>query len=209
MKNVLFTFAFLFVLIQVDAQTEKGKLIIISSGGMNYVNTSHQPEYDGDSDKDDEYSQKQFNIEPTIGYCIIDNLLIGLKFGISTYKVKTYGEWSDPDSYTYLGLASQYYFGKGNAKPLVEGFVGYRSESTSNNDEDKFGGPIYGLGAGLSYFINKNFGVIATGRYVGVSLKNKDDNKYKQKGKSFNFQLGFIISLNTGGKMQKPASNSD
>lgn len=159
----------------VTAQTEKGTFIISGQTGIGFNSTSVKHEYAGkttDGPKTD-----AFNISPSVGYFIIDNLSIGLELDYGTATTKQEGVISPPTvGMVYQEINSKstettfaimptttYFFSKGKARPYINagiGFIDIKQETNTLSSSGAFSsyksnnGFIWSVGGGLAYFIS-------------------------------------------------------
>lgn len=70
----------------ITAQTEKGTFTISGKTGLGFTSSTVKYEYAGQTE--DGPKTSSFNISPSVGYFIIDNLAIGLEFDYTTSTTK-------------------------------------------------------------------------------------------------------------------------
>ena len=173
MKNLLLGLL-LIVSAGLSAQTMQGQWMVGGTAGFN--STSNDP--DGGAD-----AVTTFNLNPNIGYFVIDNLAIGLNLGFESH--------SGAGSVFSVGPQVRYYFvnlGE-SAKLFAQGRFGFASFSPEEGDS--YSGTEWGVGVGLAYFLNPH--VALEGLLEYSSLTPNSDFDFKQN--TFGFNVGFQIHL--------------
>lgn len=122
-----------------------------------------------------------FEIAPSVGYFVSDNIAIGATVGLQSLKADN-GSSDATNSGTTLGAFGRYYFTPAKKFSLYAQLgVGYTSFDEEFDAED---GTVYGtsfeskeigfnLGAGFNYFVSSNFSVEAG---IGVLAYTSNDN---------------------------------
>ncbi|MDJ1501129.1 outer membrane beta-barrel protein [Xanthocytophaga agilis] len=156
---------FVFITEKSVAQTDKGNFMVGSSiANLNF---------------DEDYSS--IALSPTVGYFVIDNLVVGLTPSIGytsskavipgdTYKTTTLG----------IGPFARYYFGSGSVKPLVHADYSYlhmknRNNISGNEWQSTSSYSNVKLGAGVAYFINNYVSVDGIVSYNRIFLGSGND----------------------------------
>ena len=196
MKKLLsLTALFAVLTISANAQTEQGRIVVSGKTGLDFLSSTVKPYYDGDTDADLNETVSKFSIAPSAGYFIIDNLAVGLSAAFSTAKQKTgSGNWSDPQTSYAIGPFVTYYAPlEGMVKPFVTATGGFGGLSQSNDNDDKYSGPVFGGGLGVAIFFNNNVSLDLGAQYLRSNYKNKDDNKLVLKGGTLGASVGFSV----------------
>ncbi len=123
-----------------------------------------------------------FEIEPTIGYFVSENIAIGAKLGYTSVKeddVKTSGFTTGVYGRYYFTPASQFsVFGQAGLD------YGHYKVKPGDAKENEFG---VGLGLGLSYFLSSHFAIEAS--WAGLNYR-VNDNGGDGADKTNSFYLG-------------------
>ena len=193
---------FLLLFMTTFSQTEKGKFLINASSTLNFRFDSNSVK--GDSYSRDAGSTKYFTISPKIGYAIKNNLFIGIDLTYDYLDIddKDYGYKSTTNSI----LASpfvKYYFLQKKIKPFLLAKYGFGSSTDKSlfifgsnepyTDKRKFS--KYNIGAGISYFFNKNINIEFSLNYSKSVRKPNDTENEKNISNSFNSNIGFSLFL--------------
>ncbi|MCC7401776.1 MAG: outer membrane beta-barrel protein [Chitinophagaceae bacterium] len=168
MKKILAVIVFSGLAGLANAQTNKGDWMVGGSVGLNT------------SDKNTE-----INFSPTAGGFVINNLAVGGEFLIDytkngNNKVTNFG----------FGPFVRYYFTNSNVQPIVQGSVGYISQSIKGTfSSSTNNGSHYFLGGGAAIFISNQVSLDI--------LMGYDHTKYSDFDGSGGFKLniGFQVYL--------------
>ena len=148
------------------AQTEKGSWVVSGKTGLafNSVNTKYTvqgKDFDGPK-------VNNFNITPSVGYFVMDDLAIGLDLGFTstktTFKNETVGvNYEEKTSLFTLLPNATYYFATGsNFRPYLGAGVGYGSLTSTDFYNEKAttkGGLAWGAKGGFVYLLNSTVGL--------------------------------------------------
>ncbi|MCU4164403.1 outer membrane beta-barrel protein [Carboxylicivirga caseinilyticus] len=198
MKKVFFIVAFLAINLSSFAQTEKGKIIMSGTSDLGLSSTTTKFEYDGESYSDD-IKSTQFNITPSLGYFVIDNLALGLSIDFESTKQKV-----SSDSYTsnslLFGPFARYYVGSGNIKPYIQGdflFGNQKSKydysGVNMSGESKNNVSAWDLGVGLGFFLNDFISLDLGLGYGSITMSDGDNSKDKTIISGVALSGGFAI----------------
>jgi hypothetical protein len=208
-KALFITAISLLAWIQLSAQVEKNKLFVagnfrieLNQGGENY---KYQ-------DGDNKYSYFDFDVQPKVGYTVIDRMPVGLFMDYDMYRLKVK---DDNDKYLersfVLGPFIRYYFADiVGLMPYGEALAGigsYRTAyKTEGEDEWNFdikeGYFTFRVGGGLTYFFNDWVGAdlflgfnhyAYTDRNDEEESDRSDDWDYKDVYNEFMMQVGIIV----------------
>jgi hypothetical protein len=182
------------------AQTEKGTWMLGGSAG--WSKSSSDYEFGTGSGK---YKNSSLSFSPNIGYFVSDNFALGLSLPIQFFKTEVTGEplmMNDSRYFSYgFGPSIRYYFPLNEKWALLstaaynlgwaisdtqyfDGVSGMVVDNKSKNDWSGFA-----VGAGVSYFINKNIGLEGLLQYQGTKhYENDTDDR-------LTFKVGFQIYL--------------
>jgi len=193
MKKLLMIVAVMaFVSTASFAQTEKGKMIVSGASDLSYSSVKETPEQNGREGESTKY--KNFNISPTLGYFVMDNLAVGLMFDYTSQKEKEEGSEEGKYNTFMFGPMVRYYFGTTNIKPYVHADVMFgSSKSEQGNTETKYKSTGWDLGGGVAFFLNEYVSIDMGLKYGSLTEKNKDNSEYKYKTKGLAFTGGFSI----------------
>lgn len=188
--------------LNIFAQTEKGNFFLGVGSSISSSITNNYIKSDGSS-KTKIGTSRYFSINPRIGYFIVDSFLVGAQLNLS------YGSYEDSSNSTSkntnLAIAPilRYYFLDGEFKPFLNAIYGIE---TSINEFTEFDGSLsefrlrgsnLALGAGISYFFNKNISIELGLNYLRRTNKrvenNNDDTRNITSG--VGSTIGFAIFL--------------
>ena len=146
-KHFVLTIAMLLCATFTFAQTGAGRLMIGGDAGFNIL-------------KQDPHNIVTIDLNPMLGFFIIDNLPVGASLSFSSYKE------GDDYSSTGFGIApfARYYIGPGNVKLFVHAQFGYltnKSDDPFGGDEFKVSGTQITVGPGLAFFLNDHVAIEA------------------------------------------------
>jgi len=179
------------------AQTEKGRFLVGGSIGFN----STKIDYDQGAD----FESFGYGIRPIISYFIIDELAIGVSVPYSYNKSTSNNQESISNTISF-GPSLRYYFpfGKSAIFPTVSYSFG---KSTRKGPAfDPLSGSVQervvesnintlNIGAGYTYFLNKNIGLEAIISYLNRNIDYESNIFNGSEESSFNFNIGFQIYL--------------
>lgn len=176
----------------VNAQTEKGKWLVSGSTnvGFNSVNTK----YKADGFSVDGEKVNTFNISPSVGYFIIDNLSVGLGLDYNNSSTKDENdEKLSSSTFTVLPTATYFFTKNTTVKPYLGAGAGYASYKQKYGSVSQTnGGFAWGVEGGLAYFINPKIGIDLGLGYGQVSVEESD---VTIKANTFGAKIGFSLFL--------------
>lgn len=109
--------------------------------------------------KQDPHNIVTIDVNPMLGYFIIDNLALGATLNMSSYKI------GDDYKNTGFGIApfGRYYIGPSGVKLFVHAQFGYLSNKTEQPpfEDDKSNGTQLTIGPGLAFFLNNHVAIEA------------------------------------------------
>lgn len=206
-KSLILVFALFFSSLAF-AQTEKGKFVVTGrseiTGGLGIHNYSFKNS-SGQIAGGFELDSKHVGIRPEVGYFIVDNLMLGVSSLYSYEQVKN----SNNPSYGIIKTqaisimpTAQYYLPLGEKfRPVVAVMAGYMrvdadvSLSSAPRVSTPFDGFVYGLGAGVSYFVVENISLDLNITYENAKLSGINDEKYSAKINGIGASIGFSVYL--------------
>ena len=145
-KNFVLTLALLLCATFTFAQTEAGKLMIGGNAGF-------------DIQKQDDHDDiVSIDLNPMLGFFVIDNLAVGAALSVSSFKE------GDEFTTTGLGIApfGRYYIGPGGVKLFIHAQFGYiTSKYDDGTFEVKSKGTQLTIGPGLAFFLNDHVAIEA------------------------------------------------
>ena len=185
------------------AQTSRGSFLI--GGNISYSAEKQKTliyffGFNGDGDVEEAIVKaRSFAISPTVGYFPVKNLCVGFSFPFSITKAKAKEEGNVDFTYEYesrtsnFGPFARYYiplqnnfyvltgagYGWGYARDSYYYFHSEGAVVTSTRVGSKSKFRRFNVGAGLSYFLNKNMGVELLLAYNSTSY---EDNTNKATG---------------------------
>lgn len=193
-RSFLFALCFAFFATLSFAQTEQGKVFIAGSSDLSFSSLKMGLEYDGE-DMGDKVTQTQFSFAPSVGYFIVDNLVLSLNVQFESQKVE------DSSSNSLLaGPGLRYYLGASKIKPFVQGDLMFGSTTSDSGDGDgdsKSTNSVsgYDLGAGVAVFFNQHVALDFGLGYAAATLTSDEDSKYKIKTGGVVFSAGISVYL--------------
>jgi outer membrane protein len=191
MKKTILVAIALFAFGFANAQTEEGTWTIGGSTSLGFSSSSSKLKSGVGGDSFDGPKVTNFNIKPSVGYFVVENLQLGLALGYDTKKVTSksiFDSRTSKATQNQFSLIPQatYYFGKSNVKPFLNAGVGYGSLSGSDEattsdgfitEEYSSSGLAWGINGGVSYFVGKSVSFDLSLGYQSLNLSDKDNNK--------------------------------
>ncbi len=165
----------------VEAQTEKGKLLIGANTSLSISNVDG-----GVTGAEDTEKITSVKLQPNISYFIFDNFSAGIA-GIYDYQT-TY-DGADVTIMTDF----RYYFTDSRVKPFAKINAGYRNRDmqiigTHYRYDTSAHGLILGGGLGLAFFLNNNISLDITGQYFLTKLNDMGDG-YRKDGDTNSYKI--------------------
>lgn len=186
---------FLSVVFTVNAQTEKGNLLI---GGSTKLNFTHiNVKLKSDFAKTDGGKVTDLELSPQIGFFIANGVAIGAEVPISYNRKKDDKSKETTTSISFTPFV-RYYFGSKNIKPYLHGAVGLgrmkRKDSLNEFPMNLF---MYELGGGLAFFLNEKVSLDIGIGYASVRAKPTKDNdhNYRSISRGVGLEMGFVVFL--------------
>jgi outer membrane protein len=212
MKKRFLLAALLFSVI-ITAQTEKGTFMISGETSLGFNSTTVK--YKNAGNTTDGPKTSSFNISPSFGYFIIDNLSLGLDFNYKTLTTKQKILTLNPDGINGMIVdekitqntlsiipTATYFFSKGKARPYINAGIGYGNTKQKNNYSDlsaevsnystSNNGLVWGFGGGLAYFISKT---VSFDLGLGYSEFTYEENDVNIKSGAFGANIGISVFL--------------
>ncbi|WP_308131627.1 outer membrane beta-barrel protein [uncultured Flavobacterium sp.] len=187
MKKIVLTVAAVFAFGFANAQEEtsegfkKGDAFI--SGAVSFGST-----------KTGDFKTSDFEIAPSAGYFVTDNIALGLAFGYGSSKVDV-GVADAKNSTLSVGAFGRYYFTPASKfsifGQLGVNYMNYDFEfnpETITPAESKGNGFGVAVAPGVSYFLAKNFAIEATFGILSYETLNPDEDGVDSTN-GFNFGL--------------------
>lgn len=195
-----------------NAQTEKGKLLIGMSTTLSSIGTGPEMFGAGFSSTQTKVGSESsaptksygVNIVPKVGYFIVDKLALGLdiNFSYSSMDIKSTEEFQST-TFGGIGIFSRYYMPVSRIYPFVEidagiGIASIKSESQNNDsDSQSF---FYNLGAGIGLAVplgeKVTIDLIAGYDFI-KELPNETyfDQRIESTIHSLGIEIGLMVSL--------------
>ncbi|MNK09122.1 hypothetical protein D3C87_270720 [compost metagenome] len=175
-----------------NAQTEKGKWLV--SGSTNVGFNSVSTKYKANDQSADGPKVNTFNVSPSVGYFVVNNLSIGLGLDYNNTSTKEVGDdRMSSSTFTVMPTATYFFTKNTSVKPYLgagAGFAAYKekygSVSQSNN------GFAWGVEGGLAYFISPKIAVDLGLGYGQVSVK---ESGVTINANTFGAKVGFSLFL--------------
>ena len=173
-----------------NAQTNQGKLLLgLSSDifSLGYTTLTTKSDAGGSEDADKLFS---VNLSPKMGYFVIDNLAIGLDFGVGLIANNVGTDNSNTTAWISAGPFVRYYVPTSKVLPFLE--LGGALGSQGTNTTVGYGG---GIGLAMPLSERVMFDVLAG--YQSVSYKDREDNTDNKRAVmgTLGLSIGFVILL--------------
>ncbi len=157
-----------------NAQTNQGKFLLgLSSDifSLGYTSLKTKSDSGGSEDADKLFS---VNLSPKVGYFVIDNLAIGLDFGVGLIANSIGTDNSNTTAWISAGPFVRYYVPTSKVLPFLE--LGGALGSQGTNTTVKYGG-----GIGLAVPLGEKVMVDVLAGYHSLTYKDREnnDNNYK------------------------------
>lgn len=210
----------MFIPAGMNAQTEKGKVLLGLSSRMGLYTMISSTSTDilslsfssikGKSDEEgfeESPADKltNINLQPKVGFFVIDNLAIGIDLSLAKFIYKEGGEDDDKTTITMFGAGPfvRYYIPTDKITPYFEanalfGSQKYKWESASWDDDEETSS-VFSIGGGIGVAFplgdKVTFDILAG--YNSYTEKYKEDNEdnYRTVIGTFGIKFGFIIFL--------------
>jgi outer membrane protein len=185
MKKVLFVLSVLVVSVAgLKAQTVQGTFSVGGAVGV----SNEKDENDGEDTRSSE-----FNFSPSVGYFVIDNLMVGANLSIVNGKEDDGFGGDDKYSAFFFGPFARYYKFTSNEQFafFAEGgfqFGTYKDKPDGQN-ETKAGAFQFYVSPGFAYFFNEHWVVDLS--FQAISFTSYDPDKDNDNDKSTTFNFGF------------------
>lgn len=175
----------------VNAQTEKGKWLVSGSSNVGFNSVSTKFTANGMSVDGEKVNT--FNISPSVGYFVVENLSVGLSLGFTNSSTTEDDDKISASTFTVLPTASYFFTKNTTVKPYLGAGVGYSSyQQKYNSVAQTNGGLAWEVGGGLAYFINPKIGINLGLGYGQVSI---EDSGVTTKLNTFGSKIGFSLFL--------------
>ncbi|WP_158860231.1 outer membrane beta-barrel protein [Lunatibacter salilacus] len=214
--NVLIVFQFLICIGLVNAQTDKGRMLLGASSDLGLTGaglldigySSTKSKLDGASYVEDNSSKiTNISLLPKIGYFVADNLALGLDFTFASAKAK--GGISNSESTSRLlstGPFARYYIPTAKVLPFVEvnssfgrrtNTVKYKDDPNLEDYNAKTNISSFGGGIGLAVPLGEKvaFDILAGFNSLTLNRKNQTPPNFRQVTNSLGLKVGFTMFL--------------
>jgi hypothetical protein len=208
----------LFALSGLNAQTEKGKLLVgVSSRtslglynfstctpdlmSVGFTTVKYKDDNETGEDKD---KYTSLNLSPRVGYFLVNNLVLGLDLNLSYLKMgATDSDYKDQMTTFTAGPFVRYYIPTGKVKPFVEagaafGNLVYKWDGWEGGEEKtKYGLTLFNGGVGLAVPIGSRASFDTMLSYNSMTVKEKEDNpdNFREIAGTFGIRFGFTVAL--------------
>jgi len=198
-KSIPYIFCLSMLSLSAFAQIPKGTSMI---GGS--ISLSHQDSKPSDGSQ---HKSTSFNVQPSYGFFVIDNLAVGVIGGFDLDKSESEATYSSttksrsisagPFARYYVPFNSKLYaFGQGSyAWKWSRSEAKYSNPAIPNTIVEKERTNSWALGAGLSYFLNPDIALEASVSYTHDRSKTDEPSEYVtiHKVDGLSFGIGFQI----------------
>jgi len=176
----------------VNAQTEKGKWLV--SGSTNVGFNSVSTKYKNNGMSVDGAKVNTFNVSPSVGYFVVDNLSIGLGVDYNTSSTKDeIGDKISSSTFTVMPMATYFFTKNTTIKPYLGAGAGYASyEQKIGSIAQTNNGFAWGVEGGLAYFVSPKIALDLGLGYGQVSVK---ESGITVNANTFGAKVGFSLFL--------------
>lgn len=192
-KAITLTLTFTCFAVLSFGQTEKGRILIGGSSGLNFSSVNSKiksPDLSIDAGKSSE-----FELSPQVGFFVADGFVLGFQIPVTISK-----QSDDNSEYSNSMVAfapmARYYLGKTNIKPYLQGSIGFGSMTVKVfSEKSSVGITLYHLGGGLGIFLNKYVSLDLGLGYNSTESKNKENSDVKSVSSGISANAGLIIHI--------------
>lgn len=220
-KNIIISAICLLTFAQVNAQIEQGTILVGGILGFSSSSATFTTDAGGTSTTVDLPKYSSFNFGPWIGYCLSENLAVGIGIDYSMSKSVANDVFvtGDEDTHTSsmftIAPGVRYYYVHGDMVHLYAQLgipIGFGSETQDYNDgstttttESKISSFGVGINPGATIKLTDRCGLDFSYGFLGFSsytetadLKDFNDDPYTEEYKSSGFGLDWAGSFNFG-----------
>lgn len=185
MKKIFLALSLSFIGV-ISAQTEKGSFIISGQTNLGFASTTVK--YKNDGQTFDGPKTNTFNISPSVGYFVINNLALGvaLDFNSSTTKLKTGTVIESPDDQIFINGTKEtqttlsiipnatYFFSEGKTRPFLSAGLGLGNNKYKSNvnGSSSMNGLVWTANGGFIFLIAPSVSIDLGLGYANYSFKN-------------------------------------
>ena len=95
----------LIISLGVNAQLEKGKILVGGSSNLRFSSNTWSTEVEGEDDSYHKSKTSEFSFVPQVGYFVMDGFAVGLNLAYTSSKsIWNDSEWSDSSTSLGIGL---------------------------------------------------------------------------------------------------------
>ncbi len=212
MKKILFLFIFSTFTVAISiAQMEKGRIMTGMASSLNrenfdsdFANLSFSGSKSVSPSGDETEGTKTtgFNLIPSAGYFIIDNLAAGLNLLVSYNKYDLGGSLEQKNTHLHLSAVPfvRYYYPVGKICPFAEVSAGIGTsmqKSVTTHGENKYTWAVtsFGGGAGVALPVGSRvtFDIMAGYSWICYKREVQEDVIVKDMRGSFGLKMGFMV----------------
>lgn len=186
---------------QINAQTEKGKILIGGESSLEF--SSFSSKWQTDYGNGDNGKSRYLDITAQIGYFVFNNFVVGLEIPYTYTKEIGEDNTYISSSVTFVPFL-KCYLGKTKIKPYLQGGIGPGWGNTKN--DSFYGSDIkvptkilaYEIGGGLGIFLNEHFSIDLGLGYASASAKWLDENtnmNWKNTSSGIGASIGIVVCL--------------
>jgi len=179
MKNITLPFIAMFCLLSASlmSQTQKGSVMIGGTAGFT-------------SSKTGDITETDITFSPMAGFFVMDQLAIGGGLNLGVSSIKQDGETFSATTLGIQPMVRYYFNGSGNVRFFGQGNFQYASVKFEDQDARTATG--FGVGAGVSFFLNDHVAIEGLLGYNSLKVKDASD-------ATGTFGLQFGVSTFIGG----------
>ncbi len=173
------------------AQTSQGTLSLGGSVGI----TTNKDENDGE-----DVTRSTFEFSPSVGYFVIDHLMVGLDLSISSTKEDDGFGGDDKQTTFGIGPFARYYVPLGEGKFMFTGEAGFGfaavKDKPDGQDETKGSAVNFYVAPGFTFFPTEKWGFDLQVNLLNFSSFDPDKDNDDDKFNSFHFGItGFTSTI--------------
>lgn len=185
--------------VALNAQTEKGKILLGGGTKLSFSMVNNLTKTDNSSNENGKVSN--FELSPQIGFFISDGLALGAELPANYNLVKYSGDNKITTSSIAIAPFLRYYLGSESIKPFLQGKVGF-GIMNQNSDltfglSDKLSASLflYELKGGVGFFLNERVSLDLTIGYSSYSIKPRENNSSNERQIQRGIGLGIGVAV--------------
>lgn len=192
-----------FGFVTLNAQTQKGNWVVEGSSSLGFA--TGKSTYKQGSLEVDGTKATVISFNPAAGYFVMDNMALGVEFGLSSIATTIYDDYYDDEykvtvsTFSIMPGATYYFTAGENIKPYLGANIGYGSKKEKEDNESFSGGGFgWKLKGGMAFFFRESMAVNLGLSYAQMTYKYKEgkyNDEFKETYSPFGFNVGFSFFL--------------